>query len=68
MYNEFHAIQDLAYQLWEARGRPDGSAEDDWLEAERQILAAPTVSQAVAMPGKTRAKRKALPTKSVSSN
>lgn len=27
----------LAYQLWEERGRPDGSAEQDWLEAERQL-------------------------------
>jgi Protein of unknown function (DUF2934) len=68
MHNEFHAIQDLAYQLWEARGRPDGSSELDWLEAERQILAAPTVSQAVEIPGKTRPKRKASPMKSVSGN
>ena len=30
-------IRDLAYRLWEARGRPAGSAHDDWLEAERQV-------------------------------
>jgi hypothetical protein len=27
----------LAYQLWEERGRPEGSPEQDWLEAERQL-------------------------------
>lgn len=27
----------LAYQLWEERGRPDGSSEQDWFEAERQL-------------------------------
>ena len=32
-------IADLAYQLWECRMRNDvdGSAEKDWLEAERQL-------------------------------
>lgn len=29
----------LAYQLWEERGRPDGTAEKDWLEAEQQLSA-----------------------------
>ena len=28
----------LAYALWEQRGRPIGSPEEDWLRAERQIL------------------------------
>jgi hypothetical protein len=40
------SIAELAYQLWVARGRPHGSAEVDWLEAERQLAkarpAAPT--------------------------
>jgi hypothetical protein len=31
-------IRELAHRLWEERGRPDGSAEDDWLEAERRLL------------------------------
>jgi hypothetical protein len=31
------AIATLAYKLWEQRGRPIGSAEVDWLEAERQL-------------------------------
>jgi hypothetical protein len=30
-------IAKLAYQLWQARGCPEGSSEDDWLEAERQL-------------------------------
>jgi len=31
------AIAKLAYQIWEERGRPAGSAEVDWYEAERQL-------------------------------
>jgi hypothetical protein len=30
-------IAKLAYQLWQARGCPEGSGEDDWFEAERQL-------------------------------
>ena len=26
-----------AYELWEARGRPEGSDLEDWFEAERQL-------------------------------
>jgi hypothetical protein len=33
------AIAELAYQLWVERGRPDGSAEGDWYEAQRQLAA-----------------------------
>ena len=31
------AIRDLAYRLWSQRGRPANSANEDWLEAERQL-------------------------------
>jgi hypothetical protein len=31
------SIAELAYQLWIARGQPQGSHEQDWLEAERQL-------------------------------
>jgi hypothetical protein len=31
------AIRDLAYRLWNERGRPANSANEDWLEAERQL-------------------------------
>jgi hypothetical protein len=30
-------IAKLAYALWEERGMPEGSAEEDWIEAERQL-------------------------------
>ena len=30
-------IAALAYDLWHARGCPDGSPEEDWLQAERQL-------------------------------
>ena len=28
-----------AYRLWEERGRPEGSPDDDWFSAEKQMLA-----------------------------
>ncbi len=30
-------IASLAYSYWESRGRQGGSAEDDWLRAEREL-------------------------------
>ena len=30
-------IELLAYELWQARGCPDGSAEEDWLHAVEQL-------------------------------
>ena len=30
-------IAKLAYQLWEERGRPLGSSEEDWFRAEREL-------------------------------
>jgi hypothetical protein len=30
-------IRSRAYQLYEARGREDGHAVDDWLRAEQQL-------------------------------
>lgn len=33
-------ISALAYSYWEARGCQGGSAEEDWLRAERELLAA----------------------------
>lgn len=40
-------LRERAYALWEARGRPEGSATDDWalaeieLKAERDAAASP---------------------------
>jgi len=30
-------IAQLAYRYWEARGRQDGSSDEDWLRAEREL-------------------------------
>ncbi|WP_394155802.1 DUF2934 domain-containing protein [Loktanella salsilacus] len=35
--NKKAAISARAYQLWDAAGRPDGQADQFWLEAEREI-------------------------------
>jgi len=32
-----HLVSIKAYEIWEAMGRPDGAAEQTWLEAERQL-------------------------------
>jgi|HubBroStandDraft_5_1064220.scaffolds.fasta_scaffold866086_1 LmbE family N-acetylglucosaminyl deacetylase len=37
MHPDHRSIGELAYRLWQARGCPDGTAELDWLEAERQL-------------------------------
>jgi hypothetical protein len=34
---EHKRIARLAYSYWEARGRPDGSPEQDWFRAEEEI-------------------------------
>lgn len=31
-------IEARAYELWEQRGRPEGSPEVDWFAAETQLL------------------------------
>ena len=33
-------IRDRAYELYEARGREDGHEQEDWLQAEAEILGA----------------------------
>jgi hypothetical protein len=40
MHRDHEYIQILAYRIWEGRGRPEGTADQDWLEAERQLSAA----------------------------
>lgn len=35
-------IAQLAYALWQERGCPEGSAEQDWLEAEQKLRELPT--------------------------
>ena len=31
-------VRHLAYQFWEERGRPEGSSNEDWYRAEKQLL------------------------------
>jgi hypothetical protein len=39
-------IASLAYVLWQQRGCPEGSAEQDWIEAERKLRqATPAVAR-----------------------
>lgn len=33
------AIEALAYALWQERGCPEGSPEEDWLKAEQELSA-----------------------------
>jgi hypothetical protein len=40
MHPENQSIGEIAYQLWQARGCPEGTAEQDWLDAERQLRSA----------------------------
>ena len=37
--NRSMSVGELAYLLWQARGCPEGTAEQDWLDAERQLRA-----------------------------
>ncbi len=30
-------IEKRAYERWEARGRPSGSGQEDWLAAEKEV-------------------------------
>ena len=39
-------IAQVAYALWEARGRGEGSAEQDWFEAEQQLREPKTQTEA----------------------
>lgn len=39
-------IASRAYDLWQDRGRPEGSAEEDWFEAERELESHETGTQA----------------------
>ena len=40
------AVADLAYQRWVEKGCPQGSAEDDWFEAERNLRSGRTTMRA----------------------
>ncbi|HEX3914060.1 MAG TPA: DUF2934 domain-containing protein [Steroidobacteraceae bacterium] len=46
MHPEHRSIGELAYLLWQARGCPQGTAREDWLEAERQLREARAAERA----------------------
>lgn len=35
--SQHERVRQLARELWEQRGRPDGDPDVDWIEAERQV-------------------------------
>jgi hypothetical protein len=39
VHSEHRSVRELAYQLWQARGCPQGTAEQDWRDAERHLAA-----------------------------
>jgi hypothetical protein len=47
MQPEHKSIGELAYRLWQSRGCPDGTAQQDWLDAERQLRAMQTSTRPV---------------------
>jgi hypothetical protein len=36
-------IRELAYSLWERRGKPEGGPDEDWFEAERLLGVQPRI-------------------------
>lgn len=53
-------IRARAYEIFEQRGRHDGSAERDWLEAEAEILAKANASREVRVSAAVREKAAAF--------
>ncbi len=43
-------IARLAYQLWTERGRPDGSADEDWFRAQDLLRSGRAVSASSSAP------------------
>jgi Protein of unknown function (DUF2934) len=39
------AVELLAYELWEQRGRPAGSPDGDWLRAEQEYYRADAITE-----------------------
>jgi hypothetical protein len=42
---DISSIAALAYQLWQARGCPDGSPDTDWFQAEQELHSEPVRSK-----------------------
>jgi hypothetical protein len=52
------SIATLAYQLWESRGRPAGSADQDWLEAEAMLAVRRSDSPGKVIPERRKSRAK----------
>jgi hypothetical protein len=70
-----HRIRQRAYEIWDARGRADGSADEHWLAAEREVLSslcAPSPAADVKSPPtpaeRMRASRRAVGQRAARSN
>jgi hypothetical protein len=61
MHPEHRSIGELAYHLWQARGCPEGSAEQDWLDAEKQLKSAPRAAESRAAESRSAEPRTAEP-------
>jgi hypothetical protein len=44
----YEQIASLAYALWQQRGCPEGSPEEDWFRAEQELLVRPEALSATA--------------------
>lgn len=61
MHPENRTVGELAYQLWQARGCPVGTAEQDWLDAERQLRTALPTTPATTSKAVDEALKKTFP-------
>jgi hypothetical protein len=68
MHPEHRSIGELAYRLWQARGCPEGSAERDWLDAEKQLTGAQRTIEPRAPEPRAVAPRTTRATESTTSN
>ena len=41
LHAQYEQIEKFAYQLWEDRGRPFGSSDEDWFRAQWEFMRGP---------------------------
>jgi hypothetical protein len=61
MQPERISIGELAYRIWQARGCPEGTAEQDWLDAERQLRSAQSAAEPTASDATDRSLQETFP-------
>ncbi|PCC99849.1 DUF2934 domain-containing protein [Halopseudomonas pelagia] len=57
MSNNEQRVRELAYQLWENEGRPEGKTEEHWALA-RELVESESHGETAAPPGKAKRTRK----------